>query len=136
MKHIIIYIGVCLWAVSMSVSAQQEHRHSDCLEDSINPMTEAILSEVTVQGVAGTQRLKDAASPFMVVSPKLLHQSVGTNIVDAVGHMPGRERASRSPSSAAWATTEWSSWTRVSARKGSSGVTSTGLKWTSRAYIR
>ena len=33
MKHIIIYIGVCLWAVSMSVSAQQEHRHSDCLED-------------------------------------------------------------------------------------------------------
>ena len=90
MKHIIyICIGVCLWTVSLSVSAQHVHEHSDCLEDSINPMKEAILSEVTVQGIAGVQRLKDAASPFMVVSPKLLHNSIGTNIVDAVGHMPG-----------------------------------------------
>lgn len=94
MKHIIIYIGVCLWAVSLSVSAQHVHEHSDCLEDSINPMKEAILSEVTVQGVAGTQRLKDAASPFMVVSPKALHQTIGTNIVDAVGQLPGLSQIS------------------------------------------
>ena len=89
MKHIIIYIGVCLWAVSLTASAQHAHEHSDCLEDSLSPMKEAILSEVTVQGIAGVQRLKDAASPFMVVSPKLLHNSIGTNIVDAVGHLPG-----------------------------------------------
>lgn len=89
MRHIIIYIGVCLWAVSQPFFAQTVHQHSDCLEDSINPMKEAILNEVTVQGIAGVQRLKDAASPFMVVSPKLLHQSIGTNIVDAVGHLPG-----------------------------------------------
>ena len=94
MKHIIKYIGVCLWAVSMSVSAQHVHEHSDCLEDSINPMKEAILSEVTVQGIAGIQRLKDAASPFMVVSPKLLHNTIGTNIVDAVGHLPGLSQIS------------------------------------------
>lgn len=83
-------IGVCLLAFSPSpVSAQEVHRHSDCREDSINPMKEAILSEVTVQGVAGIERLKDAASPFMVVSPKELHASTGTNIVDVVGHLPG-----------------------------------------------
>jgi iron complex outermembrane receptor protein len=70
------------------------HEHSDCHEDSINPMKEAILSEVTVQGVAGIQRLKDAASPFMVVSPKQLHASLGTNIVDAVGHLPGLSQIS------------------------------------------
>ena len=89
MKHIFIYIGVCLWAVSLPASAQHVHEHSDCSEDSINPKKEAILSEITVQGIAGTQRLKDAASPFLVVSPKVLHSSIGTNIVDAVGRLPG-----------------------------------------------
>ena len=94
MKYIIIYIGVCLMAVSQTLYAQNVHQHSDCLEDSINPMKEAILSEVTVQGIAGVQRLKDAASPFMVVSPKQLHASLGTNIVDAVGHLPGLSQIS------------------------------------------
>ena len=89
MKHIILYIGICLWAVSLPISAQHVHEHSDCLEDSINPMKEAILSEVTVQGVAGLQRMKDAASPFMVVTPKLLHSTTGTNMVDAISHLPG-----------------------------------------------
>ncbi len=93
MRHIIIYIGACLCAVSQTISAQV-HQHSDCLEDSINPTKEAILSEVTVQGIAGVQRLKDAASPFMVVSPKQLHYSVSTNIVDAVGHLPGLSQIS------------------------------------------
>ena len=74
--------------------AQEIHQHSDCLEDSINPMKEAILSEVTVQGIAGVQRLKDAASPFMVVSPKQLHNTIGTNLVDAVGHLPGLSQIS------------------------------------------
>ena len=74
--------------------AQDIHQHSDCLEDSINPMKEAILSEVTVQGIAGVQRLKDAASPFMVVSPKQLHNTIGTNLVDAVGHLPGLSQIS------------------------------------------
>ncbi len=94
MKHIIIYIGVCLLAVSQPLFAQHVHQHSDCLEDSINPMKEAILSEVTVQGIAGVQRLKDAASPFMVVSPKQLHNTIGTNLVDAVGHLPGLSQIS------------------------------------------
>lgn len=94
MKHIIIYIGICLWVVSLPVSAQHVHEHSDCLEDSISPMKEALLSEITVQGIAGVQRLKDAASPFMVVSPKQLHNSLGTNVVDAVSHLPGLSQIS------------------------------------------
>ena len=94
MKHINIYTGVCLWAVSLSVCAQDIHEHSACLDDSISPMKEAILSEVTVQGIAGIQRLKDAASPFMVVSPKQLHNALGTNLVDAVGHLPGLSQIS------------------------------------------
>lgn len=90
MKHIIIiYLGIFFWSVSLSVSAQHVHDHSNCLEDSINPKYEAILSEITVQGVTGTQRMKDAASPFMVVTPKLLHNTIGTNMVDAVSHLPG-----------------------------------------------
>ena len=94
MRHIIIYIGVCLLAVSQEVSAQVGHEHSACLDDSISPMREGILSEVTVQGIAGIQRLKDAASPFMVVSPKQLHNALGTNLVDAVGHLPGLSQIS------------------------------------------
>ena len=94
MKRLIISICICLGAVSLPAVAQHVHEHSDCIEDSINPMKEAILSEVTVQGIAGIQRLRDAASPFMVVSPKLLHGGVGTNIVDAVGHLPGLSQIS------------------------------------------
>ena len=83
-----LFMGAVFCAVSFPAFAQI-HQHSDCLEDSISPMREAILSEVTVQGIAGVQRLRDSASPFMVVLPKELHASVGTNIVDAVGHLPG-----------------------------------------------
>lgn len=89
----LLYYIYSLLAVS-PVLAQDIHQHSDCLEDSINPMKEAILSEVTVQGIAGVQRLKDAASPFMVVSPKQLHNTIGTNLVDAVGHLPGLSQIS------------------------------------------
>ena len=93
MRHIIIYIVICLCAFPLRASAQI-HEHSDCLDDSIDVATEAILSEVTVQGIAGVQRLRDAAAPFMVVSPKQLHSSVGTNLVDAVGHLPGLSQIS------------------------------------------
>ena len=74
---------------STTLWAQQNNEHSSCETDSIDPMQEAILSEVTVQGLTGTQRLKDSASPFMVVSPSDLHSSTGTNIVDAVSHKAG-----------------------------------------------
>lgn len=65
------------------------HEHSACDNDSIDPMKEAILSEITVEGVTGSQRLKDSPIPFAVISPKVLHGGFGTNLVDAIAHQPG-----------------------------------------------
>ena len=69
--------------------AQVNHEHSSCDEDSISPMKEAILSEITVQGVTGVQRLRDAALSFTVISPKELLRSFAPNIVDMISHQPG-----------------------------------------------
>ena len=68
---------------------QVTHEHSSCDEDSISPMKEAILSEITVQGITGIQRLKDSSSPFTVISPKELLRSPVPNIVDLISHQPG-----------------------------------------------
>ena len=68
---------------------QVTHEHSSCDEDSISPMKEAILSEITVQGITGLQRLKDSSSPFTVISPKELLRSPVPNIVDLISHQPG-----------------------------------------------
>ena len=70
--------------------AQHSYVHSmTANNDSIDPMKEAILSEVTVQGITGTQRLKDSPSPFMVVSPQELQNGFGTNIINQISHQPG-----------------------------------------------
>ena len=74
----------------LCVGAQQKHTHSMITDnDTIDPMKEAILSEVTVQGITGTQRLKDSPSPFMVVTPRELNLLTGSNIVDQISHKPG-----------------------------------------------
>ena len=85
---------ILLLLVPVMAWAQTVHEHSDCLNDSINPMKEAILSEVTVEGVTGTLRQKDASAPFMVVSPKQLHNAFGTNIVDVVSRQSGLSQIS------------------------------------------
>lgn len=85
-KYIIM---VLLTGVSLMAGAQHVHEHSACDEDSINPMKDAILSEVTVTGLTGTERLKDSPIAFAVISPKKLHQSFGTNLIDAITFEPG-----------------------------------------------
>lgn len=80
----VLLMGVCL-----SAASQVSHSHSACDEDSINVMKEAILSEVTVIGLTGTERMKDSPIAFSVISPKKLHQGFGTNIVDVISHEPG-----------------------------------------------
>lgn len=74
--------------------AQSEHKHSGCVEDSISPLKEAILSEITVTGLTGTQRLKDSPIAFSVISPKKLHNSFGSNLIDAIAHQPGLSQIS------------------------------------------
>lgn len=65
------------------------HEHSVCIDDSIDPQKEAILSEITVQGLTGTQRIKDASAPFTVIAPRQLATMAGTNMVDAISKVPG-----------------------------------------------
>ena len=84
----------CLLLWPLTTLAQDTHSHSSCETDSIDPIKEAILSEVTVQGITGTQRMKDASSPFMVISPTELHDGMGTNIVDLISHKPGLSQIS------------------------------------------
>lgn len=52
-------------------------------------MKEAILSEITVTGLTGTERLKDSPIAFSVISPQELHRSSGTNLVDIIARQPG-----------------------------------------------
>jgi len=96
MKKKIVLVGIC-FCVLCHISAQtnghvdttNQHNHSSCAEDSINPTEEAILSEITVTGLTGTERMKDSPIAFSVISPQKLHRSLGTNIVDAIAHQPG-----------------------------------------------
>ncbi len=76
-------------ALLLPLNAWAQHEHSSLDTDSIDPLKEAILSEVTVQGITGTQRLKDSPSPFMVVTPRELNTLSGSNIVDQISHKPG-----------------------------------------------
>ncbi len=88
------YIFAVLLLANLLAEAQVVHSHSACDEDSISPMKEAILSEVTVTGLTGTQRMKDSPIAFSVITPKKLHQSFGTNIVDAIAVQPGLSQIS------------------------------------------
>lgn len=92
------YITVLLLLLGTIASAQQMnqlyHVHSACDNDSIDPMVDAIISEVTVTGITGTQRMKDAPSPFTVISPKELHSASGANIVDIIARQPGLSQIS------------------------------------------
>lgn len=84
-SHLIVF----LLLFSLTSVAQAQHNHSACDEDSISPMKEAILSEVTVSGLTGTERMMDSPIAFSVISPKKYHQGSGTNIVDVIAHQPG-----------------------------------------------
>lgn len=61
---------VCLLGVCATAFAQAQHDHSACYEDSISSLKEAILSEVTVYGLTGTQRMKDSPIAFRSFRPR------------------------------------------------------------------
>ena len=80
--------------LSITAAAQDIHEHSAFVNDSIDPMKEAILNEIVVTGITGTQRLRDASAPFMVVSPEDLLRSTGSNLIDAISRQPGLSQIS------------------------------------------
>lgn len=58
-KYLGLFLLMCFtWAEAQNVPVKK-HEHSD-EEDSINYMKEAILSEITVTGLTGTQRMKES----------------------------------------------------------------------------
>jgi len=87
-----IYTAVLMMALCTMAQAQTEpknktHEHSNT--DANEPQTENILQEVTVEGIAGTQRMQDASIPFTVISPKTLFQLPTVNIAADISHQPG-----------------------------------------------
>ena len=91
-REIKIIIQVLIFSFCKNVSAQSQHSHSSCTEDSINPTKEAILSEITVTGVTRMERMKDSPIAFSVLSPQKIHRSFGTNITDTISQHPGMGR--------------------------------------------
>lgn len=89
MKKYISILCLLVWNMSAEAQNVHVHEHSTCEDDSINPMKEAILSEVTVSGLTGTERMKDSPIAFSVISPRDFHLSSGTNVVDLVAREPG-----------------------------------------------
>ena len=87
-------IYLLLLLLPLPAVAQDIHQHSAFVNDSIDPMKEAILNEIVVTGITGTQRLRDASAPFSVVSPTDLHRSSGTNLIDAISRHPGLSQIS------------------------------------------
>ena len=83
-----------LLLLPLNAVAQDIHQHSAFVNDSIDPMKEAILNEIVVTGITGTQRLRDASAPFSVVSPAELHSSTGSNLIDAISRHPGLSQIS------------------------------------------
>ncbi|MBR5928539.1 MAG: TonB-dependent receptor plug domain-containing protein, partial [Prevotella sp.] len=49
----------------------------------------AMINEVVVTGLTGTELLKNSPSPVSIVSPRELQMSASTNIIDAVAKQPG-----------------------------------------------
>ena len=49
----------------------------------------AMINEVVVTGIAGSQLLKDSPTPVTIVSQHDLHTTTSTNIIDAIAHQPG-----------------------------------------------
>ncbi|MBR3110359.1 MAG: TonB-dependent receptor [Prevotella sp.] len=47
------------------------------------------LNELTVTGVTGDTKLKNATAPVSIISPQVLRATASTNIIDAIAHQPG-----------------------------------------------
>ena len=76
----------------MTVAAQENHKHHnhDHPSDSTDVFFRHLkLSELTVTGVAGDTKLKNATAPIAIVSGKELRQTTSANIIDAIAKQPG-----------------------------------------------
>ena len=85
-KNFIILPLLCLCT---AVAAQNNARHQHA-EDSTDVFFRHLnLNEVTVTGVTGDTKLKNATAPISIVTPQELKATASTNIIDAIARQPG-----------------------------------------------
>lgn len=86
------YFILSLLCISMSVTAQDHHKHYGHVHpsDSTDVFFRHLkLNELVVTGVTGDTKLKNATAPISIISGKELRQTTSTNIIDAIAKQPG-----------------------------------------------
>ena len=95
-----IYIILPLLCLSMTMAAQDNHKHVHSTDhhehhgehpgDSSDVFFRHLkLNELVVTGVTGDTKLKNSTAPISIVSGKELRQTTSTNIIDAIAKQPG-----------------------------------------------
>ena len=79
-----------LLCISATMAAQDNNNTHQHAEDSTDVFFRHLkLNELTVTGVTGDVKLKNATAPVSIVSPQMLRSTASTNIIDAIAHQPG-----------------------------------------------
>ena len=84
------FIILPLLCLCTAVAAQEDIHTNHHTEDSTDVFFRHLnLNEVTVTGVTGDTKLKNATAPVSIVTPQVLRATASTNIIDAIAHQPG-----------------------------------------------
>ena len=84
------YIILPLLCICTTMAAQDNDKTHHHAEDSTDVFFRHLkLNELTVTGVTGDVKLKNATAPVSIVSPQVLRSTAATNIIDAIAHQPG-----------------------------------------------
>ncbi len=83
------FIILPLLCICTAVAAQNNTKHQHA-EDSTDVFFRHLnMNEVTVTGVTGSTKLKNATTPVSVITPQELRSTASTNVIDAIAHQPG-----------------------------------------------
>ena len=87
MKNKFIILPLLCLCTAVAAQNNAEHHHT---EDSTDVFFRHLnLNEVTVTGVTGDTKLKNATTPVSIVTPQELKATASTNIIDAIAQQPG-----------------------------------------------
>ena len=87
MKNKFIILPLLCLCTAVAAQNNAEHHHA---EDSTDVFFRHLnLNEVTVTGVTGDTKLKNATTPVSIVTPQELKATASTNIIDAIAQQPG-----------------------------------------------
>ncbi len=87
MKNNFIILPLLCLCTAVVAQNNAEHQHA---EDSTDVFFRHLnLNEVTVTGVTGDTKLKNATAPISIITPQELKATASTNIIDAIARQPG-----------------------------------------------